>query len=112
MEGVIGIMRVFIIFFTINLLIKLLIKMSIAKNQIFMKKDDEVLDNYKVYHENDLVENEISNKYKDGMEELVYDEICEMHLPKKEAYQLIEKEGPKYFSSWECREQYIKEKNM
>lgn len=112
MEGVIGVMRVFIIFFTINLLIKLLIKLSIAKNQIFIKKDDETSNNYTTSHENDLVENENSNKYKDDMEELVYDEICEMYLPRKEAYQLIEKEGPKYFSSWECREQYIKEKNM
>lgn len=112
MEGVIGLMRVFIIFFTINLLIKFLIRISIVKNQIFMKKDDETSNDYTNSYENNSEENESSNKYKYDMEELVYDEICEMYLPKKEAYQIIEKEGPKYFSSWECREQYIKEKNM
>lgn len=112
MEGVISVIRFFIIFFVINFFIKFIMRMYILKKQLYMNKDVEDRNNIESSYEHNSIEDEIRNEYKKHMEELVYDEIYKKYLPKKAAYQLIENEKPKYFSNWESREQYIKQKNM
>lgn len=39
--------------------------------------------------------------------EMVYDEVCEVYVPKKKAYQVVEEDKTHYFCSWECRQKYI-----
>ncbi|ABR46883.1 hypothetical protein Amet_0658 [Alkaliphilus metalliredigens QYMF] len=43
--------------------------------------------------------------------ETVYDKVCDVYLPKDKAYQVVEQEGTQYFCSWDCRQQYIHQKN-
>ena len=40
----------------------------------------------------------------------VMDEHCGVAVPKNEAYMIMEDEGPRYFCSWECRQDYIAKK--
>lgn len=42
--------------------------------------------------------------------EAVTDENCGMLVPKNEAYIVMGEDGPRYFCSWDCRQEYIAKK--
>lgn len=95
MEMLENFFRFFIIFFTIRTVFNIIFVAKPFNRQKFESNTEGAPDlNEK------LVE-------KEAAIDMVFDEMCEVYLPKTKAYQVVEDDRTHYFCSWECRQKYI-----
>ncbi len=103
MEGIIGLVRLFIIFFTIRIFLNSIFRRVIMRKQVYNQKNINDLEDARIFSEENINEDAV---------DMVYDQVCELYLPKAKAYQVVEEEETQYFCSWECRQHYIEARNI
>jgi len=103
MEGVIELVRLFIIFFTIRIFLNSIFKGVIIRKQVYNQKSVNDLEDSRRFSEEDISK---------GAVDMVYDQVCQLYLPKTKAYQVVEEEETRYFCSWECRQHYIETRDI
>lgn len=87
--------RFFLIFYALRIVFTIIFRTRLMKRQKNQANSIESTDKFP-----EAIEKETAI-------DMVYDEICQVYVPKSKAYQIVEDDKTHYFCSWECRQKYI-----
>ncbi|SDK67681.1 hypothetical protein SAMN05660472_01744 [Natronincola ferrireducens] len=93
MDLITSMFRFFLVFWIVRVILNTILTLRFRKRQT-----EETIDPIKKFPEEDQKEVAV---------EMVFDQICQIYVPKTKAYQIVEGDIIHYFCSWECRQNCI-----